>query len=469
QMPGRSPLLGVASLAFLFGREAPARKIGASGLNHPSGSKIDARTMEGFEMKTIYKALTCLLLVSFLAAGLAAVPRLKSASAQTVDGAELLTVVAQKVDEIPIIDGDFSEWAEVSGKLVGATTWKAVYTDDELAMYIQWADHGANIDARGTWNWDAGAQSWWRTGWEGENWPRSEWFTISFDMTSDVSSNPMTTTGCGSLCHETSEGSAGRHHQTGAVGSYVDIWILIAKHGFGHVFNEDLAWLPGVTSVSQEGDLAFNSSDPKDTRAVIDGRLTFVGYAEDKVIASQDDPKFVRGTLADQYCQRCHEQLQVPGDPLKVDLTYGDPGDILYSENWDEAHTVPLYMETDLENWIDAMILTQAEIDAGEAVLIADLSEAEVGEAWNKYAALNAVVPHLILQEPSGDMADVSLAATWYNGAWTIELKRKLVTGSDYDVQFDDLTRDYPFAITLTANPRVQGGVGNSWTLRFEQ
>lgn len=436
-------------------------------------------------MKAIYKTVTCLLLVSFLVAGLVVVPRLaepKIISAQTVERDrldDLLTVVAKPVDGIPVIDGDFSEWAEVRGKSIGSTTWKAVYTDDELAMYIQWADYDANIDTRGTWNWDAGTQSWWRTGWEEGTWEsfggwrHPEWFNIAFDISTDVSGTAIAETGCGAFCHETSEGSGGMHHQTSALGAYVDSWMILAKHGFGRTGLEDMGWLQGVTSASQEGELIFNPSDPIDSRPVINGRLTFVGYAEDKVMASTDDPKFAaRENLADMYCRTCHEQLEVLGDPLKVDITYGDPGDIMYSENWDEAHAVPLYIETNPENWVDCMVLTQAEIDAGEAVLIAELSEAEITEYWNNYAALNGTIPHLILQEPTGSQADVRVAATWYNGRWTVELKRNLVTGSDYDVQFDDLSKDYSFAVTLTAAPgagAVSGLTNTGWTLRFEQ
>lgn len=432
-------------------------------------------------MKTIYKALTCLLLVSFLAAGLAAVPRLagsKIVSAQTTERdtlAELLTVVAKKVDAIPEIDGDFSEWAKIRGRGVGATKWKAVYTDDELAMYIRWLDHDANIDTRGTWNWDAGAQSWWRTGWEEGTWlvdggrQHPEWFDIAFDISTDVSDAPVSETGCGAFCHEYPPGSGQWHHQTNALGAYVDSWQVLAKHGFGPHELEDLGWVLGVTSVSQDGELMFNPSDPVDARGVINGRITLIGYAEDKVMASPDDPKFAaRETLADQYCRDCHEQIGVPGDPLEVNYTFGDPGDILYSANWDENQAAPLYMETNPENWVDCMVLTQAEIDAGEAVLVANLSEAEISEYWNNYAALNGNIPQLVLQEPTDSQADVRVAATWDNGYWTVELKRKLVTGSDYDVQFDDLSRDYHFGVSLWGHADLLSGA-SSWTLRFEQ
>ena len=427
-------------------------------------------------MKKISTLVVCLIVVSFVFAGLPAVQRAaepKIVEAQDLHPLDdLLTINAKKVDAIPEIDGDFSEWDDVSGTSIGATTWKAAYTDDEMAMYIRFMDHDANIDTRGTWNWDNEAQSWWQTGMEPGTYKKFPiWFSISFDISSSVSDAPLSETGCGAFCHETSEGSGGMHHQTNAVGSYVDTWLLISKHAFAGADAEDSGLLLGVRGVSQEGELIFNPSSATDVRAVIAGDMTFLGYAEDKIFASPDDPKFAaRDNPADQYCQNCHEQLEVPGDPLKVNLTFGDPGDILYSENWNADHTAPIYIEIAPENWVDAMVLTQAEIDAGEAVLVADLSEAEVAEYWGKYEALNGTVPQLIKQEPSGSQADIPVAANWNNGYWTVELKRNLATGCDYDVQFDDLSKDYHFAVSLMSHTDLLGGTGSApWTLRFEQ
>ncbi|MCZ2095454.1 MAG: hypothetical protein LC121_04145 [Anaerolineae bacterium] len=451
---------------------------------------FDARIkIEGTEMKKISTLVVCLLLVSFVFAGLPAVSRLaepKIISAQEGPDRldDLLTVVAARVSEMPTIDGDVSDPAWEGAKItrVGGTAWSAVYTDDELAMYIRWIDHQASVNSRGTWNWDPDTQSWWRTGWEPGTWRPldgltqtenlrvTEWFNIAWDISTDLSTAPISETGCGSFCHESADGSGEMHHQTNAMGAYVDSWMILAKHGFGAGSLHDMGWIQGVSGVSQEGELIFNPSDPMDPRQVINGSLTFLGYAEDKVMGSPDDPKFAdRNTPADRYCLRCHDQLGMP-DPLKVNFTYGDLGDIMYSENWSDDQSVPLYMELAPENFIDCIVLTQAEIDAGEAVLIADLSEAEFAAAWNNYAALNGNIPHLILQEPSGSQADVRVGANWYNGVWTVELRRKLVTGNEDDVQFDDLSKDYHFAVTLTATSSAVGGVQNTgWTLRFEQ
>jgi len=53
---------------------------------------------------------------------------------------------------------------------------------------------------------------------------------------------------------------------------------------------------------------------------------------------------------------------------------------------------------------------------------------------------------------------------------WTLELARKLVTGSQFDVQFNDLTKGYFFGVAAFDNAQVrhafQGGVNE---LRFAQ
>ncbi|MCL4237934.1 MAG: hypothetical protein KJ047_06765 [Anaerolineae bacterium] len=437
-------------------------------------------------MKTIYKALTCLLLVSFLAAGLAAVPHLASAQGEPDRLAEMRTVIAKKVSEIPVIDGDFSDpaWAEAATTAYGPSRWQAVYTDDEMAMHVSWVDHDANIDQRGTWNWDADAQSWWRTGWEPGTWEgfsgerHPEWMSIAFDINSEISDASMADidVGCGATCHEYPPGSGKMHHGTWAPGAYIDLWYVMFRHAFGPGGSlEDMGFIQGGTSVSQspQEELIFNPSDPVDVRGVINGRITFAGYLDDRILGSWEDPEFVaRENPGDLYCLNCHRDLGLSYEPLEIDYTRSDVGTPAYRENWNEDQSAPLYMELAPENFMDCMALTQAEIDAGEAVLIADLSEAEIGKAWDNYAALNGVVPQHILQEPTESHADVQVAATWENGYWNLELKRKLVTGYDDDVQFDDLSKDYHFGVTQWSHRRFIGAEEHgtaSWTLRFEQ
>jgi len=442
-------------------------------------------------MKKFSMLIVCLLLASFVFAGLPAISRL--AEPQIVEAQEgpdrltqMRTLIAKKVVEIPVIDGDSTDlaWAEASETAYGSSRWKAVYTDDELALQINWVDHTANIDTRGTWNWDDEAQAWWRTGWDPGTWEgfngdrHPEWFSIAFDISSDASADAMADpeVGCGATCHEYPPGSGKFHHGTGGEGALIDLWYVLFRHAFGPGGSfEDMGFIQAGTNVSQspQEELIFNPSDQIDRRAIINGRISFAGYLDDRIMGSWDDPVFAaRENPGDLYCRNCHEQLEMPYEPLDINYTRSDVGTPAYRENWDDTHSVPLYIETNPEHFMDCMALTQAEIDAGEAVLVAELSADQIAEYWNNYAALNGTIPQHILQEPTEGHADVRLAATWNNGTWTVELKRNLVTGYDDDVQFDDLTKDYHFGVTQWAGRRVIGAekYGTAaWTLRFEQ
>lgn len=55
-----------------------------------------------------------------------------------------------------------------------------------------------------------------------------------------------------------------------------------------------------------------------------------------------------------------------------------------------------------------------------------------------------------------GDRGDVKYVAKWVKGKWVAEISRKLVTGSKYDVQFDDLKKTYGFGVALFDNAQVR-------------
>ncbi len=62
-----------------------------------------------------------------------------------------------------------------------------------------------------------------------------------------------------------------------------------------------------------------------------------------------------------------------------------------------------------------------------------------------------------IITEPFvGDRADVKFAGKWAKGKWTMEIQRKLVTGSKTDINFDDLKKAYYFGIALFDNAQVR-------------
>jgi len=65
-------------------------------------------------------------------------------------------------------------------------------------------------------------------------------------------------------------------------------------------------------------------------------------------------------------------------------------------------------------------------------------------------------VPGVITAPFRGDRGDISAAWRYRDGRWTLELRRKLVTGSPYDVQFDDTAKTYYFGLATFDNSELR-------------
>ncbi len=114
--------------------------------------------------------------------------------------------------------------------------------------------------------------------------------------------------------------------------------------------------------------------------------------------------------------------------------------------------SAPLYLEKNSTDYLDAMLLTQTEVDAVQVIETAGATVDEINEYWGNYQKLSAVVPERILSESTESRADIKQAGTWSDGEWTVEIKRALVTGNDDDIQFSDLSLDYLFGTSLMDN-----------------
>jgi hypothetical protein len=68
----------------------------------------------------------------------------------------------------------------------------------------------------------------------------------------------------------------------------------------------------------------------------------------------------------------------------------------------------------------------------------------------------NDEIAGIIVMPPTGDRADIKGKAVYSNGMWTLEYGRKLVTGSQYDVQFSDLTKEYSFGTAIFDNAQTR-------------
>ena len=65
-------------------------------------------------------------------------------------------------------------------------------------------------------------------------------------------------------------------------------------------------------------------------------------------------------------------------------------------------------------------------------------------------------VSSILIAPFAGDRGDIATSTKWANGKWTIEIARKLVTGSKVDVNFSDLGKTYGFGIAFFDNAQVR-------------
>lgn len=65
-------------------------------------------------------------------------------------------------------------------------------------------------------------------------------------------------------------------------------------------------------------------------------------------------------------------------------------------------------------------------------------------------------VPAILKSEFVGDGGDIAAGWKWVDGMWTLEFGRKLDTGSEFDVQFTDLTATYFFGVAVFDNAQVR-------------
>lgn len=79
-------------------------------------------------------------------------------------------------------------------------------------------------------------------------------------------------------------------------------------------------------------------------------------------------------------------------------------------------------------------------------------------------------VASIMIAPFEGDAGDIAAGMAWKDGVWTVEMARKLVTGSKYDVQFDDPGKGYPFGVAAFDNAQVRHAyIKRPLTLVFEQ
>ncbi len=158
---------------------------------------------------------------------------------------------------------------------------------------------------------------------------------------------------------------------------------------------------------------------------------------------------------------------------------HSDEGKGSYVDNKQtlDGKAVPLYVLKDATEpyyWItpdqislgDALKVTGVQAN-GDLVLEDGTVIPASDPRYQRDGALDP--PSVYTRQPEGDRADINARAVFSNGFWTIEIKRARVTGSDVDVQFDDLTKDYPFGAAVFDNAAIAHATSNAPIfLRFQ-
>ncbi|MCL1602162.1 MAG: ethylbenzene dehydrogenase-related protein, partial [Actinomycetia bacterium] len=293
---------------------------------------------------------------------------------------------------------------------------KALYSNDYLYVWVQYADDTMSMTRAGSWLMDG--DTWRHPAAASDNDKQSEdrvsiiWNISTPDFYEGY--------GCATKCHGNVPGSS---EFTDLPGSTMDIWHSKAGRAVG------------VLSASDSGDLVVDAAT--EAYEVTAGELDFLGFVDDKLLIWYQD--FEGGYDLEDSGRR------------------GDEGESMYSHNRTSDKSGPAFIETAPESWADAMALTKEEVDAGEAI-VADPTDgaydaAAVAAAWEEYATLQAIVPERVLRIPEGSRGDVLHAATWKDGIWTNVFKRALVTGNPDDEQFDLASAmEFEFSVAVFDN-----------------
>jgi hypothetical protein len=139
----------------------------------------------------------------------------------------------------------------------------------------------------------------------------------------------------------------------------------------------------------------------------------------------------------DQYVDHTRYSADTPGAGRKSDPKTTDG----YVDNVTEDKTLPAFMPPDggAKDGSPGYILDEEKVPFDDALF-------EAGDR----------VPSIVKSAFEGDRGDISAAWQYADGTWTLELGRKLTTGSEFDVQFDDLAGTYHFGIAVFDNAQVR-------------
>ncbi len=141
--------------------------------------------------------------------------------------------------------------------------------------------------------------------------------------------------------------------------------------------------------------------------------------------------------LDDQYLDSTRYSADTPGAGR-----HGDPKDGGgYVSNNNEDKTAPAFMgpEGYPTDGSPGWILESEAVAFDDSLFVA-----------------GDMVPGIVKSEKLGDDGDISAGWVYVDGMWVIEFGRAFDTGSEYDVQYTDLTAEYHFGVAVFDNAQVR-------------
>ncbi len=206
------------------------------------------------------------------------------------------------------------------------------------------------------------------------------------------------------------------------------------EHGTAGAFLEnegelgDMWHMKSARSLPSTGSSQADDPNIDENHQATSGTFSFHGFEDDKLLTYDEVPHV--------------------GDGGR----HGDEGSSSWFANKNPDGTKPLYVERAPEDYVDAMVLTEDEIEAGEALEVATAKATDLADAAFIYDLFGAIIPENVLRDPEGSRGDLEQAAVWSDGIWSTEIRRALVTDNEDDVQFDDFAKSYRFSVALMDN-----------------
>lgn len=315
-------------------------------------------------------------------------------------------LVAFPVSAAPTLDGvaDDAVWADAEAIEIevqngfndfeATAVLKAVYTADSVYFLLTYEDP---------------TESWFRSPWQKQEdgtWKQIKdpddkggdnnlYYEDKFSMIWNINNTitDFNKRGCGTVCHD-GENPDLKPYGNKYTGAEGELGDIWHWKSVRNLNQIDDQYLDWTTFNAETAKEAGRKSDAKESG----------GYADN--FASMPDPADSTKTVPDK---------SKPGfTSPNIDTTTGAPGFILDTEK---------------------VALDQAALDALPA---------------------GSYIPGIIKSQIVGDRGNISAGWKWVDGVWTIEFGRALETGSQTDVQFNDLTAQYFFGLAIFENAQVR-------------